>query len=387
MAFPGAFLRNNAINRVNLHSGVQALAQSGGGIFFVVFLVRSGVAIPIALLAMAGIVLVRLALRPAILPLARRFGIKPLLILGTLLLAAQYPLLAQVAGIGGALALLCAVAAVGEVFYWTSYNAYFAAIGDAAQRGAQIGAREALTSVAGIVAPLLGAWALVRFGPHAMFAGVGALQAAAALPLLGVPNVTVQAAAPRAFAAARLGAILQGADGWFDAFFIFVWQIALFASLGASFAAYGGAMALAGLVGAASGLALGHHVDAGHGRRAVIIAYGGLGAIVLARAASLGSPLAAVGANALGALLGTLMLPAGTAIYNLAKASPCPLRFHIATEGGWDVGCALGCLIAAALTACGVSLALVLLGALPPLALAATLLRRHYAQGPHDQDA
>ena len=74
MAFPSAFFRNDAINRVNLHTGIQALAQSGGGIFFVVFLVRSGVAIPIALLAMAGIVLARLALRPAILPLARRFG-------------------------------------------------------------------------------------------------------------------------------------------------------------------------------------------------------------------------------------------------------------------------------------------------------------------------
>ena len=232
-----SFFSNGAINRVNLHTGVQALAQSGGGIFFVVFLVRNGVAVPLALCAMAGIVLARLALRPLILPLARRLGIKPLLILGTLILAAQYPLLAQVRGVGGALALLCAVAAVGEVFYWTSYNAYFAAIGDAEWRGAQIGAREALTSAAGIAAPLLGAWALVTFGPRAMFAGVGVLQALAALPLIGAPNVAVPASAPRAFAAARLGAILQGADGWFDSCFIFVWQIALFVSLGASFAA------------------------------------------------------------------------------------------------------------------------------------------------------
>jgi hypothetical protein len=35
----------------------------------------------------------------------------------------------------------------------------------------------------------------------------------------------------------------------------------------------------------------------------------------------------------------------------MAKRSPCPLRFHIATEGGWDLGCGMGCLLAAALSA------------------------------------
>lgn len=374
-----AFLRNDAINRVNLHTGIQALAQSGGGVFFLVFLVRYGVPIAFVLLALAGVMAARLALRPLILPLARRWGMKPLLIAGTIILAAQYPILPEIHGVGGTLAALCAVSAVGEIFYYPAYNAYFASLGDAEHRGHQIGAREALVSVVGIVAPLLGAWGLVTLGPRAMFACVAAIQLLAVLPLIGAPNVAVKAAAPGAFAAARLGAILQAADGWFDAYFIFVWQIALFVALGESFAVYGGAMALAGLVGAASGLLLGRHVDAGHGVRAVAIAYGGMATIVLLRAASLDWPLFAVAANALGALLGTLMLPAGTAIYNLAKASPCPMRFHIATEGGWDVGCVCACLIAAALCACGVAFWATILVALPPLGLASTLLRRHYA--------
>ena len=199
------------------------------------------------------------------------------------------------------------------------------------------------------------------------------------VPLIGAPNVAVKGAAPGAFRAARLGAVLYAADGWFDACFIFVWQIALFVSLGHSVAAYGGAMALAGLVGAASGLLLGRHVDRGAGMRAVTIAYLGMASIVLMRAASIGSPWLAIGANALGALLGTLMLPAGAATSNLAKASPCPLRFHMATEGGWDVGCFCACLAAATLYAAGASLVVPILLALPPLAVAGLLLRRYYA--------
>jgi hypothetical protein len=54
-----AFLRNDAINRVKVHSGIQALAQGAGGIFFLVFLVRAGVAVPVALTAQAGILFLR----------------------------------------------------------------------------------------------------------------------------------------------------------------------------------------------------------------------------------------------------------------------------------------------------------------------------------------
>lgn len=374
-----AFFRNDAVNRVNLHAGVQALAQSAGGVFMLVFLLRAGLSIPAALIAMAAVMAGRFILRPAILPLARRWGLKPLLILGTIALAAQYPLLAEVEGVAGGLVAFCLVLAVGDIFYWPTYNAYFAAIGDAEHRGHQIGAREALVSVVGILAPLLGAWALVTLGPRPMFAAVGLIQALAAVPLIGLPNVAVKKAAPGAFRAARLGAVLSAADGWFDATFIFVWQIALFVSLGESLAAYGGAMALAGLAGAVFGLFLGRHVDAGYGARAVVIVYAVMAAIVLMRAASLGSPWLAVAGNALGALLGALLLPASTAIYNLAKASPCPLRFLLATEGGWDVGCFSGCLIAAALSASGVSLSIAILLALPALAVAALLLRRYYA--------
>ncbi|SDB56026.1 hypothetical protein [Bauldia litoralis] len=168
-----AFLRNDAINRVNLHSGIQALAQGAGAIFFLVFLLRAGVSVPVALLAQAAIVTGRFLLRPAMLPIARRWGLKPMLIVGTLGIALQYPLLARVDGIGIALVVLVVVASVGEVFYFLAYNAYFAVLGDVEHRGHQIGAREALVSVVGIVAPLAGGWALATVGPGWTFAAVG----------------------------------------------------------------------------------------------------------------------------------------------------------------------------------------------------------------------
>jgi hypothetical protein len=380
-----AFLRNDAVNRVNLHSGIQALAQGAGGIFFLVFLLRAGISVPGALGVQAAILAGRFMLRPTILPVAKRCGLKPLLIFGTLATSVQYPLLPELDGVGGALLVLCIVTSVGEVCYWLSYNAYFAVIGDAEHRGHQLGFREAMVAVAGIIAPLLGAWGLLTAGPRLTFAAVGLIQSIAAVPLLGVPNVAIKQEAPGAIRAARQGVILVAVDGWIDSSYFFVWPIVLFVSLSESVPAYGGAMALAGLVGAACGLLLGRSIDTGHGRWVVVIAYTVMTLVVLLRAASIGSPWLAVSANALGALVLPLLLPAlGTATYNLAKTSPCPFRFHVATEGGWDVGCFAGCFIAAAISASGTPLSLAMLLALPGIAAATGLLLHYYDHRPSE---
>jgi MFS family permease len=376
-----AFLRNDAINRVNLHYGVQALAQGAGGVFYLVFLLRAGLSIPVTLLAMATILASRLTLRPALVPLAKRWGLKPMLIAGTLGMAVQYPLLAQVRGLDGALAALIVVTALGDVLYWPSFNAYFATVGDVEHRGHQVGAREALASVAGVIAPLLGAGALITIGPGPTFAAVGLVQALAAAPLLGAPAVPVLPEAPGAYRGVGLVAMFYATDGWFDACWISVWQMAMFVTLKNSIAAYGGAMALAGLVGAGCGLAIGRRIDAGRGRGAVLVAYGLGASVVVLRAASLGAPWLAVGANALGALLIPVLSPTiGGATYNLAKASPCALRFQVASEAGWDVGCLLACLSAAALLSWGAPLGMAILLAAPSIVAGGALIWRMYGQ-------
>jgi hypothetical protein len=374
-----SFLGNGAINRVNLQAGVQALAQGAGGLFLLVFLLRAGVSVPAALLVQALIVVLRFSARPALLPLAVRFGLKPLLIAGAIGMAAQYPLLAEVHGVGPMLAAFCGVSALGEVLFYVSRNAYFAAAGDVEHRGRQVAVGQALEAAASVAAPLLGAWGLVTIGPRLTFGAVAVVQALSAIPLLGLPNIPVRRRAPGAWRAGRPAALLIGVDGWFDASFLFVWQIALFLSLGRSFSAYGGAMALAGLVGAACGLLIGQHVDAGRGRRSTAIAYGVAGLVVAARAASLGSPWMAALTNAAGGLVMPLLVPPlSAATHNLAQASPCPFRNKMATEGAWDLGCFAACLAGAGLAGLRAPPWLEVLLALPSVVAGALLLRRHY---------
>ena len=135
----------------------------------------------------------------------------------------------------------------------------------------------------GIVGPLATGWALTTFGPRIAFDATAVVLVLAALPIFGTRNVAVADEAPGAFRAAVPGILMFAADGWIAAGFYFVWQIALFLALGESFTAYGGAMALAALAGAVSGLLLGRFIDAGHGGRAVWLAAGSL-VIVIALA-------------------------------------------------------------------------------------------------------
>jgi DHA1 family inner membrane transport protein len=378
-----AFFRDRTVNLLNLHYGIQSIALSGGGAFFAVYLIEAGVSVAWALASLALILAGRFIIRPIVVPIAVRTGTRALVIAGTCLSALQYPLLAEVHGLGPPLFALCVVASLGDTFYWSTYHAYFAALGNHETRGAEIGVREAIAAVVGIVSPLATGWGLVAFGARVAFGMNAAVMLLAALPLLWTPDVMVARRVPGAYRAAIPGMKLFLADGWIGAGYHFVWQIALFLSLGESFVAYGGALALAALVGAVAGLLLGRHIDAGHGRSAVSYAISVLVLTTVLRAAAPGYAVLAVVANALGAVVVCLYIPTlMTAVYNQAKRSACTLRFHVATEGAWDVGGASGCLIAALLSAFGVSLSVAILLSLLGAAALFVLLRRYYGSHP-----
>lgn len=377
-----AFLRNGTVNWLNLHYAVHALALSGSEAFLASFLLSAGVPAPTVLAAIAAIFATRFLIRALVLPLTRHFGLRAVVVAGTLVSAAQYPVLAMVHGVGAPLVALCLIAAVGDSLYWTAYHAYFAALGDSEHRGHQIGAREAAATLFAIVGPLATGWALTALGPRVAFGATALVMAAGALPLLRTPDVVVARRAPGAFRAALLGVLIYAADGWAGAGFYYVWQIALFQSLGERFAAYGGAMALAALAGAVSGLALGRWIDRGHGPRAVWLGVGAIAAGIAFRAVGAGHPVLAVVANAAGAVAVALYVPTVmTAVYNQAKAAPCVLRFHLAAEGGFDIGCAGGCMAAAAVLWAQLPIALAILPGLLGAAAMAALLRHAYGGG------
>jgi MFS family permease len=378
-----AYFRNTVVNLLNLHYAIFAIVMTGAGAFYCVFLLKSGVPMPGVLAAMATILLTRFVVRPIVPALAARFGLRRLLIAGTVFVAIQMLLLARVHGIGPNLYLLIAVSAFGDAIYWSSYHAYFAALGDHAHRGHQVSAREAIVAVVGVVSPAATGWLLVALGPWVAFGAASAATLAAIAPLLWTPDIAVAPRVPGAWQAARFGVTMFVIDGWIQSGFVFTWQVALFVSLKQSFLNFGGALALAALVGAGAGLILGRRIDLGGGRRAALIAAFAMAAVMVLRAAASGAPAFAVAANALASAAACLYTPTMmTAVYNQAKRSPCVLRFHVATEGGWDIGGASGSLIAAALLYRGAPISLVLL--LPLLGLAAWLiqLRLYYAQAP-----
>lgn len=373
------FPKNDAVARVNLHSAILALAHSAGGIFVLVYLLRAGVSAPLTLCVMAAMTLGRLVLRPAVLPLARRTGLRNTLVLGTIGEAGIFLILPHVQGPGPMLLAVIVVGACSSVLYWTSYHAFFASVGDAGERGSQIGAREAMVALVNIVAPAIGGWAMATLGPLVAFGAVAAVQLLAAGPLLGAPNPPVVEEANGVAQSARLGIALFACDGWHQAGYTHLWQIALFLALGERFAAYGAAMAIMGVVSAFASFTMGRFIDLGHARTSAATAYTVVGVVVVLQAVGYANPVTATLATACGGLATSLQSTAMmTRVYNLAKDSPCPLRFHMATEAGWDIGCAAGCFCAALLLWSGASFGAPLLMSLLGAGTAGVLLVRSY---------
>jgi hypothetical protein len=376
-----AYFHNRDVNLVTLHSAITAAAMGSGGAFWSVYLLKAGLSVPQVLLVFASTFASRLLLRGFILPLAIRIGVRWMLILGTLVMALSFPFVAEVHGIGTPLYILIFVTALADTVYWPSYHAYYAVIGDEDHRGQQLGLREAISAVLGIVAPIAAGWVLITFGARATFVTTAAIQAAAALPLLWTPNIAVPKAAPGAFRYAFTRAAIFVGDGINSAGYFMLWQMALFLTLDQNYLAYGGALAIASLVGAVSGLALGRWIDSGQGLRAVWVAIGLITLVIVMRASSLHNPTLAVIANAMGSLVGCIYTPTiATPIYNRAKRSPCVMRFNIIAEGGWDVGSASGLAFAALLVWLGFPPTRVVFIALGGIAIVFFALRRYYTE-------
>jgi len=377
---------NRDLNRLAVHSTLHQLAWAISSAFSAVFLLRQGLSPAAIFLCLAAIIAARFAVRPAALATVRAIGLRSTLIIGTFLYGVQSPLLALVHGPGAALLIFCAVAALAQAFYWTSYHAMFATIGDAASRGSQVGWREVLVGVAGIVGPAISGIMLTVAGPGAAFGAAGVIEFAAIAPLFGMIEPPP---APRttqdAFFFYKRGALLLGSDGWIFNISAWAWGLIMFRGLDARYDAFGGTLAAAALAGALGGMVLGRFIDKGHARRAAWINAATLAGALIAKAICGADAVTiitvAVGTTALGGLYVPSLM---TAIYNEAKASGSALRFHFAAEIGWDVGGSLACLTAAALCAYGVSLQAVIALALPMVAVQAFLLDSSYARRKSD---
>jgi DHA1 family inner membrane transport protein len=202
------------------------------------------------------------------------------------------------------------------------------------------------------------------------------------VPLLYVTEPPIaRAAAAGAYAAAKAGVRLFFADGFICMSSGVAWNIIMFRALGARYDAFGVALAVAGLAGALGGMLLGRFIDRGHALQLTLVNAAVLVGSLIVKAMCEEAPIPIIAVAVVTTMLGGLYIPAlMTALYNEAKVSPCPLRFHFADEGGWDAGGTAACLAVAAICGAQGPLQLAVLLALPMVAVQARLLLASYSR-------
>jgi MFS transporter, DHA1 family, inner membrane transport protein len=343
-----ATFKNKTFNLVYVHAALQALVMSGGEGFAFVYLLKAGISTSVVLMCIAAMFASRLLFRKAVLPVALRFGLRNTLIVSIIVEGASYLLLPMVTGLGPLLYLYLAVWAASSSFYWTTYHAYVAQIGNSEHSGAQVSAMEFFGMLAGIASPLLMGFLLTWFNPWAGFGFVALAMVLAAVPFMFGPDVKIVAHVELDSRPSFAAQLLMFADGLRAACAHFLWLIVLFLTLNSNFAAFGGALALAGITGAFMGLFVGKWIDVGNGVNAVRFGYGAMTLSSLVKCVGFHLPWSAVSANALYSVAWPSYATAlNSQVYNLARRSPCTLRFHVVAEGGWDFGMTIGCGLAA----------------------------------------
>ena len=185
------YFSNNSVNRLNLHYGLHMLGWGFSFSFFLVFLLSQGFSPLEAILTFSAMLALRMLFRPIILYLAPRFGLNKTIIAGLFSCMLQYTCLARVTGIDAYFIAFCLAQALSDVLYWTSFHSIFAIVGDNAHRGKQVGVREAFSTIAAIISPVIGGWLLDHVGPHVTYGIAAACELVAIIPLLGLPKILV----------------------------------------------------------------------------------------------------------------------------------------------------------------------------------------------------
>jgi MFS transporter, DHA1 family, inner membrane transport protein len=350
------FFKNKTFNLIYVHAAMQSIAMHGGEAFAFVYLLKAGISVPVVLLCIGAMFGTRLMFRKLVMPLVKLVGLQYALAISIVAEASTYPILSLVTDVGPMLVAYLALWAISSSMYWTTYHAYVALLGNNEHRGSQVSVMEFLNMAMGIGAPLAMGLLLTWFSPLVAFGAVGLVMAASAIPILMAPPLQVADDVVVPKETARQAMLLMFTDGLRSGAFHFTWMIAFFITLGSSYVAYGGTIAVAGLVGAVAGLFAGRAIDLGNGLRAAQIGFSVLAIAALARMFGYSLPWTAVAANIVAALAwplyGTMF---NARMYVLARQSPCPLRYHIIAEGGWDLGTATACFISAGMVAMGFS--------------------------------
>lgn len=378
MNFPAA----NDMTRMQAHSALQQLAINMSAVFSAAFLLRQGLKPGEVFLTYAAIFALRIAFRPLIMPLMPALGMRRMLIAGSFLIALQYASVAIVTGYDWTLAVYVVFTAFSNMLYWTLYHPVFAAAGEAHNRGKQLGARQVLTALTGIAGPSISGLLLNYAGPWAAFGAAGLIAIVSIWPLMRIQDYPVASTAPPGtWRASLMCSALFMSDGFLWLGSGMAWTMLLFDRMGGRFDAYGFVLALAAIAGASASFTVGHSIDLGHGRKAVMITVAAAAVVYAMRALVGADTFSLLIVVVLSTVLIHLYTPTFmTAYYNEAKKAPCTFRLQCAAETGWDTGAVLGCLCAAAMLGGGLSLQNVIWLAAVPVIAEGLLLNTIYTR-------
>jgi MFS transporter, DHA1 family, inner membrane transport protein len=347
---------NSNFNKLLMHSALHFVAETAAGAFVFAYLLKTGLPMHAVFLSMSAITLLRFLLRQLVLSSVLKFGLLTTLIIGQVANAANYVMLPQVAGVDGWLLSWIFFNAFGSSFYWTCYHAYVALLGDSEKRGAQMSMKEAINTIAGIIGPAMAAGLLTYTTPTIAFTFFAGILALSLLPLYRAQDITVQRDIVLDPHKASVGRDFFFTDGMIASTYMMTLS-GVFITFGSSYLYFGGALTLAGLAGAAASIFIGRMMDNRFAKPTLLWVYVATGLFLAFNSLAYAQVSTAIIASVIGAILGPIWYPVMmTPLYNLSKSSECPLRFHIKSEGGWDIGCGTGCAIAAAAVYAGLSL-------------------------------
>jgi len=354
-----AFLKNKTVNFVNIHSGIIALAEALIGIFIGVYLLQAGLFIWQIMFVWCLIFIVRLIFRPLTLHLIHRFGLRRVIILGTFNFLPIYAILSQVSGLDGWLAAYIIYYAINDTLYWLPFHTYFAAIGSNNDRGRHLSVREAFTTLAGIIGPLLSAFIISFAGFQSVFSLAGGIAVLGMLPLFFTPDIdrpTYISVKDAWQSVDRRGFVFFLGYGWIFMGSFVIWSLIVFEVAG-DLLVFGGLFTLAAFAQMIGGFAAGHFIDAGHTKLLYRLAILAVFIMPLVRALfSTSVPAIVVLEICIAIALGFVLPILNTVFYNLSRNSSNSLYFQYFAETGWDVGSIIITVIAAGISYFGFDL-------------------------------
>lgn len=178
----------SSLRFLNIHFGLQTFVTNTVDIFGPVFLYKMGIEIYLIFLIYGGTFLLRSAFRIFALKSCEKYGMRTNLIIGTVARGGLAFSLLMMNQSHSWIYVFMVMTVIVDVFYWTAYHTYFAAIGNIERRGKELGTRKIFQNTATILAPIASGIIVAQFNFWYLFAILIVFALLSAVPLLYIDD-------------------------------------------------------------------------------------------------------------------------------------------------------------------------------------------------------